>query len=174
MAFFPPNYVGDPNVRYASHKSKKEIPLTPIEEDEDTSLTWHDAPLDLADIHEAERIKDRERHYKYLKREKAFESDMKAKDQYMKENSERLMRPYINPRLYVPRQPETFMPIDTSNKPGIGLLGKGEENDWDIYDNDFHGGKKKRSRRKTKRSKRLRKTRKSKKTRKNNSKRSRK
>ena len=97
---------GDLKMYSNSSKSKKEIPLTPIEEEEDVSLTWHDAPLDLADIHEAERIKDIKRHNKYIKREKAFEADMKSKDQYMKENSERLMRPYVSPTLNVPRQPE--------------------------------------------------------------------
>jgi hypothetical protein len=158
---------GDLKMYSNSSKFKKEKSLTPIEEDENNSLTWHDAPLDLVDIHEAERIKDRERHNKYIKREKTYESDMKAKDQHMKENFERLMRPSSR-RYNVPRQPETFMPIDTSNKPGIGLLGKGEENDWDIYDNDFHGGKKKQTRksRKNKRAKLSRKSKKTKKSRK--------
>jgi hypothetical protein len=92
----------------------------------------------------------------------------------MKENSERLLRQNTHPRLDVPRQPQSWMNIDNTNKPGIGLLGKGEENDYDVYDTEFHGGKKgtKRSRktkqtRKTKRSKKAKKKNKTRKTRKN-------
>jgi len=162
MAFFPPNH-GDSKMYYTSRKTKNETPIHRLDEEEDTSLTWHDAPQDLSDIHEAERIKDETRHANYLKREKVIENKMKLKDQYMKENIENLSRPYAEPKLNVPRQPQSWMNIDTSYKPGIGLLGKGEETGYDVYDTDFHGGKKRKSKktRKSKKSKKTRKTRKS-------------
>jgi hypothetical protein len=160
MAFFPPNY-GDSQMYNTSRKSKNETPLSQIDEDDD-SLTWYDAPQDLSDIHEAERVKDISKHSEHLKREKAFENKMATKDKYMKANIERLLRQNVEPRFDVPLQPNSWMKIDTSHKPGIGLLGKGEDNDYDVYDNDFHGGKK----RKNKRSKKNKKTRKSKKTKK--------
>ena len=173
MAFFPPNY-GDSKMYNTSRKTINKTPIHKLDEEEDTSLTWHDAPQDLAEIHEAERIKDERRHAEYLKREKAFETNMKLKDQYMKENSENLLRQNTHPRLDVPRQPQSWMNIDTSYKPGIGLLGKGEEPGYDVYDTDFHGGKKRKTRKtrktkhskKTKKAKKTRKTRKSKKARK--------
>jgi len=168
MAFFPPNY-GDSKMYSNSRKSKTGVaPPSQVEEDEDISLTWYDAPQDLTDIHETERLKDQSKQSEYLKREKVFEDRMKAKDKYMQENSERLLRLNMKPRLDVPRQPPSWMKVDTSYKPGIGLLGKGEENDYDAYDTDFHGGKKKRTRksRKTKRSRKTKKSKKSKKTRK--------
>ena len=168
MAFFPPNY-GDSKMYSNSRKSKTGVaPPSQVEEDEDISLTWYDAPQNLTDIHEGERLKDESNHSEYLKREKVFEDRMKAKDQYMQENSERLLRLNMKPRLDVPRQPPSWMKVDASYKPGIGLLGKGEENGYDVYDTDFHGGKKKRTRksRKTKRSRKTKKSKKSKKTRK--------
>jgi hypothetical protein len=170
MAFFPPNH-GDSKMYYTSRKTKNKPPIHRLDEEEDTSLTWHDTPQDLYDIHEAERIKDETRHANYLKREKVIENKMKLKDQYMKENIENLLRPYVEPKLNVPRQPQSWMNIDTSYKPGIGLLGKGEETGYDVYDTDFHGGKKRKTRKtksskKTKKAKRTRKSKKPRKTRK--------
>jgi hypothetical protein len=95
----------------------------------------------LSDIHESERIRDKEKHNKYLKNEKVFEDRMKLKHEFMKANSERFMLPNEQ-ALSVPTQPQSWMDIDNSYKPGIGLLGKGEKNDYDVYDTDFHGGKK--------------------------------
>lgn len=155
---------GDLKMYYASRKYKNGTPLPNIDEEEDTTLTWHDAPQDLADIHNDERLKDESKHSEYLKREKVFEDRMNAKDKYMQKNGEQLLRPSIKPSLNVPRQPQSWMNIDTSYKPGIGLLGKGKENDYDVYDTDFHGGKK----RKTIKNKKIKQTKKSRRSRKTN------
>jgi hypothetical protein len=135
---------------------------------EDNSGTWKDVP-DLAEVHEAERLKDSANNSEYLKREKAVKVRMKAKDKYMQENSEMLLRQNIKPRINVELQTQPSRAEDPSiDRPGIGLLGKGEKNDYDVYDTEFHGGKKKKTRRnrKNKRAKRSRKTRKTKKTKK--------
>lgn len=158
MAFFPVNY-GDSKMHYTSHKSKGEINQPPIEDDD--SLTWHDAFQSLGNIHEAERIKDKKRHAEYLKSEKVFEDRMKLKDEFMKANNEKFMQPNEK-SLTVPNQPKTWMDIDNSYKPGIGLLGKGEENDYDVYDTDFHGGRKTKNARKTKNTKKTKTARKTK------------
>uniref|UniRef100_A0A6C0HQ17 Uncharacterized protein n=1 Tax=viral metagenome TaxID=1070528 RepID=A0A6C0HQ17_9ZZZZ len=168
MAFFPVNY-GDSRMHQY-----------PIEKNDHES--WHDAFQSLSDIHESERIRDKEKHNKYLKNEKVFEDRMKLKDEFMKANSERFMLPNEQ-ALSVPTQPQSWMDIDNSYKPGIGLLGKGEKNDYDVYDTDFHGGKKGKTKKtkktktkktktktkkinKTKKSKKSKKTKKTKKTKK--------
>jgi hypothetical protein len=153
MAFFPVNY-GDSRMHQY-----------PIEKDDHES--WHDAFQSLSDIHESERIRDKEKHNKYLKNEKVFEDRMKLKDEFMKANSERFMLPNEQ-ALSVPNQPQSWMDIDNSYKPGIGLLGKGEKNDYDVYDTDFHGGKKGNTKKtkktkKTKNTKTMKKSKKSKK-----------
>jgi hypothetical protein len=133
---------------------------------EDNSETWKDVP-DLAEVHEAERLKDSANHSDYLKRDKALKVRMKAKDKYMQENSEMLLRQNIKPRINVELQTQPSRAEDPSiDRPGIGMLGKGEKNDYDVYDTEFHGGKKKKTRknkksRKTKKAKKTKKTRKS-------------
>lgn len=159
MAFFPPNY-GDSKIYNTSHNNTQD------DEVEDLSLTWHDAAEDLEDLHKTERIKDIANHSEYLKREKAFKNKMKEKARYMEDNSEKLLRNNPGPGINIPLQSEPSRAQNPSiYRPGIGLLGKGEENDYDVYDTEFHGGKKKHIRRskKTKRSKRSRKTKKTKK-----------
>uniref|UniRef100_A0A6C0K1F4 Uncharacterized protein n=1 Tax=viral metagenome TaxID=1070528 RepID=A0A6C0K1F4_9ZZZZ len=127
---------------------------------EDNSGTWKDVP-DLVEVHEAERLKDSVNHSEYLKREKSVKVRMKAKNKYMQKNSEMLLRQNIKPRINVKVQTQPSRAEDPSiDRPGIGLLGKGEKNDYDVYDTEFHGGKKKKTRRnrKNKRAKRSRKT----------------
>jgi len=138
---------------------------------EDNSETWKDVP-DLAEVHEAERLKDSANHSDYLKKDKAVKVRMKAKDKYMQENSEMLLRQNIKPRINVELQTQPSRAEDPSiDRPGIGLLGKGEKNDYDVYDTEFHGGKKKKTRknkksRKTKKQEKAKKTKKTKKSKK--------
>lgn len=139
---------------------------------EDNSETWKDVP-DLAEVHEAERLKDSANDSEYLKREKALKVRMKAKDKYMQENSEMLLRQNIKPKINVELQTQPSRAEDPSiDRPGIGLLGIGEKNDYDVYDTEFHGGKKKKTRkaRKNKKSRKTKNAKKSKKSRKNKNK----
>lgn len=77
-------------------------------------------------------------------KEKEMKKKQADKQRYMTAHVERLERPNPGPAIDVPPQSEPSRAQDpTINRPGIGLLGKGENIKWDVYDTGFYGGKKK-------------------------------
>lgn len=141
MAFFPANY------------GESRAFSLPRGSNEEHTQTWRDVP-GLDDIHKQERMKDAERHQIYLMKEKEMKKKQAEKQRYMTANIERLERPNPGPAIDVPPQYEPSRSQYPAKRPGIGLLGEGEKSDWDVYDTDFHGGKKKsRTKRKKSRAK---------------------
>ena len=164
MAFFPANY-GDSRAFYDNATDSSRTPLLKQPSlprssnkgsNEEQSQTWRDVP-GLDEIHEKERMKDAERHQIYLMKEKEMKKKQAEKQRYMTANIERLERQNPGPAIDVPPQSEPSRAQDpTINRPGIGLLGEGEKSDYDVYDTDFHGGKKKsRTKRKKSRTKKM-------------------
>ena len=151
MAFFPANY-GEWRAHYDNATDSSRTPLLKQPSlprssnkgsNEEQSQTWRDVP-GLDEIHEKERMKDAERHQIYLMKEKEMKKKQADKQRYMTAHVERLERPNPGPAIDVPPQSEPSRAQDpTINRPGIGLLGKGENIKWDVYDTGFYGGKKK-------------------------------
>ena len=168
MAFFPANY-GESRAFYANATDSNRTPSlkqpsSPRSSNEgrnegrneEHTQTWRDVP-GLDDIHKQERMKDAERHQIYLMKENEMKKKQAEKQRYMTAHVERLERQNPGPAIDVPPQSEPSRAQDpTINRPGIGLLGEGEKSDYDVYDTDFHGGKKKsRTKRKKSRTKKM-------------------
>jgi len=105
---------------------------------------WSDEEETLRDIHETEIIKDRAKHAAFLKNEKEENDNTNANNNYFTLHAELANKEYPYPYPYHVAQllqsPRAQAP-SINEKPGIGLLGIGEENDYDVFDTDFHGGK---------------------------------